>query len=87
MGHLHVENWFSAMSPMERRAFSRGSIFLEPADHPRLPFSNQQPLNDPGTHPVDGRSFAFKDLIIQQAWQYKHVVFEEQKEYSPVVIK
>lgn len=47
----------------------------------------QNRLSEPLPHPVTGKSYAMKDLIWQQAYQYKAFLGEEAPEYLPVVIK
>ncbi|MBF0500158.1 MAG: CRISPR-associated endonuclease Cas1 [Candidatus Riflebacteria bacterium] len=47
----------------------------------------QSRLSDSVTHPVNGKSYALKDLITQQAWQYKSVVLGEAAEYKPVTTR
>jgi len=47
----------------------------------------QERLNDQVSHPVSGQSYAYKDILLQQAWQYKSVVTGERETYLPVVTR
>ncbi len=47
----------------------------------------QARLADTCVCPTDGRSYAYADLIVRQAWQYKSLVLGERNAYLPVVMK
>ncbi len=44
----------------------------------------QDRLNETLPHPIEDRSFTLRDLIVQQAYQYKSVVLGEASEYKPM---
>ncbi len=53
----------------------------------RLVKAFQNRLADEYSHPIEGRSFPFRDLLVRQAWQYKSVVLGEREEYQPIVTR
>jgi len=47
----------------------------------------QARLSEQLPHPVNGKSYSFREMIVQQAWQYKSVVLGEADEYRPIAIR
>ncbi|HNV72295.1 MAG TPA: CRISPR-associated endonuclease Cas1 [Candidatus Ozemobacteraceae bacterium] len=47
----------------------------------------QDRLNDTMPHPREDRSFTLRDLIVQQAYQYKSVILGEASEYQPMTTR
>ena len=75
------------MRPGDFRSEDRKGIRVTEDAITRFVNGLQKRLCGPMPHPANGKSYALKNLIWQQAYQYKVFVLGEAPDYVPVTIR